>query len=262
MLKKAILLGGLLMLLAITGCGVNSNMMFKEPVKDETTVNSDSIPMTPVGEYTISVNDKLTFTLSTNDGAQIIEGISGIADDQQSLNRNRMNAMDYLVRKDGNVELPVVGKVHVEGLTIEECEDTLESIFSEEYIDPFVQVRVTNRRAIIFPGSGSTATIVSLDNPNTTLMEVIAAAGGIPDRGKANSIKIMRKVENGEREIYRVDLSKIEGLKFADMVIQSNDYIYVDPRPELAKEIRDEIVPVFSLFSTVLVIFTAVMTLK
>ena len=72
----------------------------------------------------------------------------------------------------------------------------------------------------------------------------------------------MRKLETGEREIYRVDLSKIEGLKFADMVIQSNDYIYVDPRPELAKEIRDEIVPVFSLFSTVLVIFTAVMSLK
>lgn len=262
MLKKLVFLVGVLLLLISTGCGVNSNMMFKEPVRDETSVNSDSIPMIPEGEYTISVNDKLTFTLSTNDGAQIIEGISGIGDNQSSMNRNRTNAMDYLVRNDGNVELPVVGKVHVEGLTLEECEDTLEVIFSEEYIDPFVQVRVTNRRAIIFPGSGSTAKVVSLDNPNTTLMEVIAAAGGIPDRGKANSIKIMRKVDSGERDIYRVDLSKIEGLKFADMVIQSNDYIYVDPRPELAKEIRDEIVPVFSLFSTVLVIFTAVMSLK
>lgn len=262
MLKKLIQLSIILVSSLFTGCGINSNMMFKEPVKDEKAVNSDSIPMIPEGEYTISVNDKLTFTLSTNDGAQIIEGISGISDKQGGNNRNQMNGMDYLVRKDGNVELPVVGNVHVEGLTLEQCEDTLETIFSEEYIDPFVQVRVTNRRAIIFPGSGSTAKVVSLDNPNTTLMEVIAAAGGIPERGKANSIKIMRKIDSGEREIYRVDLSKIEGLKFADMVIQSNDYIYVDPRPELAKEIKDEIVPVFSLFSTVLVIFTAVMSLK
>lgn len=263
MIKKVSLFVVAMVLLSLTGCGVNSNMMFKEPVKDEKAVNSDSIPLIPDGEYTISVNDNLTFTLSTNDGAQIIEGISGIGEGQriQGQNQNR-NAMGYIVRKDGMVELPVVGKIHVEGLTIEQCEDTLEQIFSEEYIDPFVQVRVTNRRAIIFPGSGSTAKVVSLDNPNTTLMEVIANAGGIPDRGKANSIKIMRKLETGEREIYRVDLSKIEGLKFADMVIQSNDYIYVDPRPELAKEIRDEIVPVFSLFSTVLVIFTAVMSFK
>lgn len=262
MIKKFSLLVGLIVLIILSSCGVNSNMMFKEPVKDEKAVNSDSIPLIPSGEYTISVNDNLTFTLSTNDGAQIIEGISGIGEGQRNQGQNQNRNVGYLVRKDGKVELPVVGKVHVEGLTIEQCEDTLEQIFSEEYIDPFVQVRVTNRRAIIFPGSGSTAKVVSLDNPNTTLMEVIASAGGIPDRGKANSIKIMRKLETGEREIYRVDLSKIEGLKFADMVIQSNDYIYVDPRPELAKEIRDEIVPVFSLFSTVLVIFTAVMSLK
>jgi polysaccharide export outer membrane protein len=261
--KELKLFGILIVFALLTSCGVNSNMMFKEPVKDEKAVNSDSIPLIPSGEYTISVNDNLTFTLSTNEGAQIIEGISGIGSVKggQAQGQNR-NMMGYLVRKDGKVELPVVGKIHVEGLTIEQCEDTLENIFSEEYIDPFVQVRVTNRRAIIFPGSGSDAKVVSLDNPNTTLMEVIANAGGIPDRGKANSIKIMRKLETGEREIYRVDLSKIEGLKFADMIIQSNDYIYVDPRPELAKEIRDEIVPVFSLFSTVLVIFTAVMSLK
>ena len=250
-------------LILLTSCGVNSNLMLKEPVKDEESVNSDSIPLTPAGEYTISVNDNLTFTLSTNDGAKIIEGIGGIGNFQNNqANRQALNPQGYLVRKDGKVELPVVGKVHVEGLTLEQCEDTLEYIFSEEYINPFVQVSVTNRRAIIFPGSGSTAKVVSLDNANTTLMEVIAASGGIPDRGKANSIKILRKVENGERAIYRVDLSKIEGLKFADMVIQSNDYIYIDPRPELAKEIRDEIVPVFSLFSTILVIFTAVMSLK
>lgn len=261
MMKRLIFLGLFFVLLLTAGCGVNSNMMFKEPIRDEKAINSDSIPLIPDGEYTISVNDNLTFTLSTNDGAQIIEGMSGIGEGQLSQTQNR-NGMGYLVRKDGNVELPVVGEVNVEGLTIEQCEDTLEQIFSEEYINPFVQVRVTNRRAIIFPGSGSTAKVVSLDNPNTTLMEVIANAGGIPERGKANSIKIMRKLETGEREIYRIDLSKIEGLKFADMVIQSNDYIYVDPRPELAKEIRDEIVPVFSLFSTVLVIFTAVMSLK
>ena len=98
MIKKFSLFAALMVLITLTGCGVNSNMMFKEPVKDEKAINSDSIPLIPDGEYTISVNDNLTFTLSTNDGAHIIEGMGGIGEGQgvQGQNQNR-NAMGYIV---------------------------------------------------------------------------------------------------------------------------------------------------------------------
>lgn len=230
-------------------CGINSNIMFKSPKGEH--ANVDSIPMTPLADYQISVDDKLTFSLSTNNGTKIIEAMSGIKSEGNSSG----GSSEYVVRKSGKVELPILGEVIVVGLTIPQCEDTLQKLFSKEYQDPFVQVRITNQRVIVFPGNGSDAKVIPLTNSNTTLMEAIAAAGGITERGKSKTIKLMRK-ENGSRKVYLIDLSTIEGLKFVDMVVQANDYIYVEPNPELAKEVVKEIAPIVSILSSAFVIFT------
>lgn len=243
------------MIWLVQSCGVNSNLMFKQ-AKGE--ASNDSIPVQPLEEYRISPDDKITFTLSTNGGTEVIERMTGVS--QTRLNQTGIG-VEYLVRNNGTVELPVIGKVHVAGLTVEECEDTLASYYSKEYKDPFIQLWVTNQRVIVFPGNGSDATVVPLMNANTTLMEALAHAGGITDRGKAKAVKVMRKV-NGERVVYSLDLSTIEGLKYADMIVQANDYIYVEPTPELAKEVAQDIVPIISLLSSAIFIFTAINILK
>ena len=227
--------------------------MFKQAKGEK---NSQKIPMKPAEAYKISPDDKISFSLATNDGAKLIEGISsGVSA------RSGMGSLVYLVRSNGFVELPVLGKVEVAGLTIEECEDKLVDLFSVQYKEPFVQVTVTNNRIIIFPGNGSSARVVALSNPNTTLMESIALAGGIAGRGKANTVKLMRVVE-GKREIYIMDLSTIEGLQYADMLVQANDYIYIEPTAEIASGIIRELAPIVSLISTALFLFSTINLLK
>lgn len=241
-------------LILVSGCGVNSNLMFKEAKGAKV---NDSIPLKPTEDYKISQDDKFTFTLTTNNGTRIIEDMSGISDDSREIEAG----FEYVVRQNGEAKLPMIGMVKVAGLTIAECEDSLEMKYGESFLDPFIQLRVTNQRVIVFPGNGSDAKVIPLENSNTTLMEALAQAGGITDRGKASSIKLMRKV-NGERVIYTLDLSTIEGLKYVDMIIQANDYIYVEPTPELAKEISEDIVPIVSLITSALIIFSAIIVLK
>ncbi len=233
----------------IQGCAVNSNIMFKE--HKGVAVNSDSIPLQPKEAYKIAVDDKISFTMNTNDGKRIIEGMTGTGESQIRI----MQQHEYLVRQNGMVELPLIGEVNVKGLTIAACEDTLERYYSKDYQNPFIQVQVTNKRVIVFPGSGSDARVVPLVNNNTTLMEAIAAAGGIPERGRARSIKVMRK-EGDQRVVYRIDLSTIEGLRYADMIVQGNDYIYVEPNPELARGVLKEVAPILSIFSSALIVFS------
>lgn len=232
-------------------CGVNSNIMFKAPKGEH--AQTDSIPMFPNEDYKISMDDKLKFSLSTNNGSKIIESMSGIRED----GTEKAGSSEYIVRRGGNVELPIVGTVHIEGLTVAACEDTLERLFSKEYQDPFVQVQITNQRVIVFPGNGSDAKVIPLVNANTTLMEAIAQAGGITDRGKANSVNLIRR-EGGERKIYRIDLSTVDGLKYVDMVVQANDYIYIEPTADVAKETVKEIAPIVSILSSAFIIFTAI----
>ena len=253
---------GLLSVVVVAGflasCGVNSNVMFKEAKDDAANAtSSDSIPLKPFEEYRISEDDKITFSITTKNGTRIIEDMSGISQNP----RNTIADIEYLVQKDGTVRLPIIGKVRIAGLTVSECEDTLEVRYTSQYQDPFVQLRVTNQRVIVFPGNGSDAKVIPLVNSNTTLMEALAQAGGITDRGKASAIKLMRKV-NGERVIYTLDLSTIEGLRYVDMVVQANDYIYVEPTPELSREIAEDVVPIVSLVSSALLIFSAISVLK
>jgi polysaccharide export outer membrane protein len=238
----------------IQSCGVNSNVMFKE-AKDE--VKYDSIPLNPSEEYKISVDDKIKFTLTTNNGTDIIEKMSGISSEKSS----GADLFEYIVRSNGEAELPMVGKIKLAGLTVEQAEDTLVKLFSSEYIDPFVQIKVTNQRVIVFPGNGSDAKVIPLLNSNTTLMEALAQAGGITDRGKANTIKLMRKVD-GKRVVYGIDLSTMDGLQYVDMIVQANDYIYVEPTPEIGKQVAQNVVPIVSLISSAIVIISAINLFK
>jgi polysaccharide export outer membrane protein len=231
------------------GCGLNSNLMFKIP-KGERAI-TDSIPMIPESEYKISINDKISFKIGPNNGGKIIEAASGLNGTPAS------DATEYTVRANGKVELPVVGSVMAKDLTIEQFEDTLIELFSTQYKDPFVQVQVevTNKRVIIFPGGGGDAQVIQLTDANMTLMEVIAAAGGIAERGKASSVKLIRKYGE-ERKIYQMDLSTVEGLKYVDMIVQADDYIYIEPSDDLAKELVKEVAPVLAILSNLLILVT------
>jgi polysaccharide biosynthesis/export protein len=239
----------------VASCGVNSSIMLKSPKGEY--ANLDSMPMRPAGRYLISPPDKIIFSIATNDGTKLIESLSNVFENAGSTGFSP----EFLVGQDSLVGLPVLGLFQVAGLSIPECERLLETKFSKTYQDPFVQVQVSNQRVIVFPGNGGDAMVIPLMSSNTTLMEAIAQAGGIPTRGKANTIKLMRKV-NGERKIYTIDLSTIDGLRYTDLIVQANDYIYIEPNPELAKEIIKEIAPIMSLFSSALIFVTFITQLN
>ena len=76
-------------------------------------------------------------------------------------------------------------------------------------------------------------------------------AGGVDGRGNASEIKLLRENrETGRREVYLLDLSTIEGMEAADMIVQANDIIYVEPLPLIAREILEEITPIVTLITT------------
>jgi polysaccharide export outer membrane protein len=242
-------------------CGINSSLMFKTPKGG--SFKYDSIPMKPLEEYHITKDDKFNFYLYPNSGEKLIESISRTnvkgEDFLYNNGNNIITNFQYIVKGDGFVELPIVGNVKAEGLTLTDFQDTLKIKYSGQYNTPFIKVELTNQRCVIFSGEGSNAKIVPIVNNNTTLMEVIAQAGGIDSRGQAKLIKLMRRV-NGKREVYLIDLSTIEGLTYTDMIIQGNDYIYIEPKADLAKETVKEIAPVISIISSIFVILRIIQT--
>ena len=255
---KLFIFFGLSLILLNSCANFNSNILFKIPKNAD--FEYDSIPLEPEQDFRLAPGDRFSFLFGTNNGEKIILNQSGITSEEiqsQSINRMRAqnNQITYLVRQDGRANLPLLGNIDVSGKTILVLENEIKILLSENYIAPFVQIRVTNQRVIIFPGKGD-AQVVGLSNANTSLLEVIALAGGIRDEARSNSIKLMRKISPTKREIYKIDLSTIQGLKDAQMIVQSNDYIYIDFKPRYASTILQEIGPWLSLITTGLLTYS------
>lgn len=243
---------GILVVLLATSCSINRDIMFKTPTDHVFDVGTD----TTSSDFTIQPNDMFTFRLFAADGFRMIdlvdnEGGGGMR------NVNQMNRMNftYVVDNQGYTKLPLLRKVHVAGLTVREAEAALEEQYEQFYRRPFAQISITNRRAVVFPGGGGDAKVVQLENNNTTLMEALALAGGLSRRGDARRIKLFRRDIDGTRKVYLYDMSDIQGLPHADVILQADDIIYVQPVPELAREVLNDIAPIVTLLtSTVLVI--------
>jgi polysaccharide export outer membrane protein len=230
--------------------------MFKN--EKDIPVITDNIPIMPEEAYRLAPDDKFVFTLYANNGKQLIDIVSGALAEANGGSRQQLgmkNTIDYLIQPDGISELPILGEVKMAGLTLKEAQDLLAEKYSKEYTSPYVQLEVTNRRVIVFPGNGGDAMVVPIKNNNTTLLESLALAGGITERGKAKKVKIMRNTSEG-RVIYEVDLSTISGIKYADMVVQANDYIYVEPSAQITREVFREIGPILSILSTTIVVLS------
>jgi polysaccharide biosynthesis/export protein len=253
MLKKLVLVA--LCALALSACNINSSIMLR-------TQKDFKYSVPPIAgtspEYRISSNDIVEFRIFTNDGFKLIDISSmtdfGGAQAGGAFNRVLM-AQQYLVEHDGMIKLPIIGRVNIKGLTIREAERVLEEKYAESYIKPFVLMNVINRRVIVFPGQHGSATVVPLNNNNITLIEALALAGGISQIGKANKIKLIRG-DLRNPEIFLIDLSTIHGIRQADLVLQANDIIYVEPRLRLTQGVFTEIAPVVSILTSTVVILT------
>ena len=130
----------------------------------------------------------------------------------------------------------------------------LEEKYTKYYNKPYVQLMVVNRRVVVFPGGGGDARLIPLENNNTTLLEVLGLAGGLNKRGDARKVKVFRYDSSGERLIYQFDLSTIDGLQYADMVMQGDDVVYVQPNPDLAREALQDITPIVGLLTSIALI--------
>lgn len=252
MQRSSLLLACLLFLLG--GCGVNSDIM----LQTEKDYEFDKPPEEEELEYKISPNDIVQFRLFANDGFQLIDITSGTGDQGGGRRMSNRNMVDYQVDQNGKVKLPILGWIDIKGYTIREAELMLEKKYSEYYNSPFVMLQVTNRRVIVFPGSGGDAQVIALQNNNVTLIEALALAGGVSERGKANKIKLIRRTKGEERKVYLMDLSTIQGMDQADMVVQANDIIYVEPTSQVAREVLREVAPIVSLLSSAVFVYSTV----
>lgn len=211
--------------------------------KQEFPVLADSLNST--GPYTIMPFDKLDLNIYSNDGFKLVD----ITNPNYTVGKEKV---EYVLNENGDVKLPVIGYVNLKGLTVEQSERLLETKYERYFNQPYVNLKVLNRTAIVFMGDGE-AKLIPLDHENTTLFEVLAAAGGITELAKAYRIKIIRG-DLKSPTVYHADVSNMQGIRDGNLKIMSNDIIHVEAIPNYGGRIYERWFPLIGLTTTVFLI--------
>lgn len=249
---KKFFIGSVLLSTLFTGCKVlNPSEMFSTDSNFPYATFEEEKE-----EYIIKPFDKLSVRIFTNDGIQLI--------DMESNAGNLANSSyqtPYMVEFDGLVKVPTLGRIKVAGLTIKETEKLFEEEYSKFYQKPFVLVNVTNRRVVVFTSGSNNGTVLTIENERFTLIEALAQSGGIDDFSKAYRIKLLRG-NLTDPKIYLFNISSIEEMKKANMVLQANDIIYVEKRARYTSRTLNELSPYIALFNTFTLVFVTIAALK
>lgn len=149
----------------------------------------------------------------------------------ENTNSGNQYQLGYLVDNAGNINFPVLGKLHVVGLTKEQCENMLTERI-KPYLsateNPIVTVRMSSYRVTIIGEVGGPR-VVPVTTEKMSIVEALASAGDLTIYGKRNNVMLIREDAAGEKSVHRMNLNDASVFSSPYYYLQQNDIVYVEP---------------------------------
>jgi polysaccharide export outer membrane protein len=222
---------GVLILVAIvaSSCVTKRGLTYLREITPE---SADSINkhFVPSAEITIKPADALTIFVSALDQDAVAPyNLPTVSFNDPTSTQVKTTPMllTYRVDEEGNIEMPVLGKLHVAGLVRAEAEELIRSALEKHVMKPMVQVNLVSAKVSVL-GEVARPGTVNISNGRLTVLEALAAVGDMTPYGRRDNLLISREV-NGKMEFARLDLTKDNLLTSPYYYLQQNDVIYVSP---------------------------------
>lgn len=199
--------------------------------------NADSVSLAAsrvLYDAKIMPKDQLTITVLTTNPAASAPfnlSVSNTISTNGQLNSGYGSLQGYLVDNEGYIDFPIVGKLHVEGLTKTECEEMIKekvSPYLSEAENPIVTVRMASYRVTVI-GEVNSPKVVPVTTEKMSIVEALATAGDLSIYGKRENILLIREDKFGEKSVHRLNLNDANIINSPYYYLQQNDVIYVEP---------------------------------
>ncbi len=225
------------LLLAAASCSTPKDITYFQDV-----THGEMIQPLERNDIKVRPEDKLSIVVSTQDPAlssmfnlvttqnRIGSGSSGGTLGGSSAGGSGQTSL-YTVDADGDINFPVLGRLHVAGMNRTQLSKYIETeIKSRELVkDPIVTVDYANTGISVL-GEVKSPGRVEFNKDHLTIVEAIAMAGDIAPDGMRQNVTVMREGENGRQTVYKVDLTDMKLLAQSPVYyMQQNDVIYVEP---------------------------------
>lgn len=227
-LRKVALL--VMCLISLSACNRQyRNVLFNTPAKYEKMglavvhINPDtSAKADDTYQHRIQPDDLISLRFLNN--FDLAEGVT-MANGEGS-----GGGISFWVDKEGFVSLPMLGLVNLKGHTKKTAQTLLQQRYAQHFKDPNIEVSILNL-SVSVQGEVGNPGIFELRRERTTLLEVLAAAGGVGQFGKQSVVKVIRgSGQDRDPEIFIFDLRQLASITTSDLILRDKDVIYVEPR--------------------------------
>ena len=212
----------------LTGCGSVKNIAY---LQNSDSINFDNSRF--LYDARIMPKDQLSITVNTTTPEASLP-FNLLLQNEYTQGRN-MSAggvlMPYLVDNDGFINFPIIGRLHVAGLTKSEAERLIfEKIrpYMAESENPVVTVRMSSYSVSVLgevnrPGS------FQVSREKITILEALAQAGDLTIYGVRDKVKLIREDATGKKQIVTLNLNDANIVNSPYYYLQQNDVVYVEP---------------------------------
>ena len=186
----------------------------------------------------IMPKDLLTIVVSCTD-PELAEPFNLTVATPVSASQNNLTSQpalqQYLVDNRGNIEFPILGTLHIGGLTKSEAETLIKGKLSD-YIkeSPIVTVRMANYKISVIGEVNAPGTF-TISNEKVNLFEALAMAGDMTVYGLRDNVRLIREDADGHQHIITLDMNRADIVQSPYYYLQQNDILYVTPNKTKAK---------------------------
>lgn len=161
----------------------------------------------------------------------------------------------YMVDVDGYITLPSLGKIHVVGMTIPECELEIETRANQYLKDVTAKVRLLNYKVTIL-GEVIDPGVYFNYNPDFTIMDLISMARGTKNTSALDNVLVIRQFGN-KSQTFKVNLNSAGSLNSEAYNILPNDIVIIQPAKFKNLELR---LPIYTLILSSITTFVLVLS--
>lgn len=208
-------------------------------------------------EYRVQVNDILSIRVLGLDDASSrffnVESPTGTS----VVNDAQMYVNGFSVDKTGNVTLPTVGRVKVQGLTVGEAQDLIQRKINEYFTNATVIMKLVSFRVSVLGGVERPGAYLVYNN-QITLLEALAQAGGPSEFGDKRYVTLLRQSDQGTQAL-NIDLGRMDVLSSEYYYLLPNDVVYVPLLKARSGRLNVEMVSIFlTAISVAAVVYTVI----
>lgn len=180
------------------------------------------IKIEPADELLITVNSEFPDATAEFNAMQVNPAVQG-----GSLTPSQPRQQTYVVDSQGDIMMPKLGRMHVQGMTTEQLQQKLTAEISEYVENPYVKVQLMNF-VVNVAGEVKEPKRISVSTERYSVLDALTEGGDLTPYGERQNVMIVRE-EDGKRVAHRLDLNKAETLSSPYFYLKQNDYVYVEP---------------------------------